>query len=80
MSMEDIIKINALARASGLTYGEYQKAHPKTIEPAPKKRRYRCVFCGGPVYKRAKYCSPQCGNAAWKRRRQDELQRNKDAG
>lgn len=46
-SMEQIERISGLARAEGLTYGEYVKKYPKCMEkPEPTKRREVEYYAG----------------------------------
>lgn len=74
MSMEDIIRIDRMARENHTTYGLYQRDHPAEPvkkEPDPAVER-KCPICGHRLEtKKQTYCSHACSNLAWKRRKKE---------
>lgn len=72
MSMENIIRIDMLARQYHTTYGLYQRDHPE--EPAKKKPEPEiertCPICGRRLEtKKQTYCSHECSNEAYRLRK-----------
>lgn len=61
------------AKRLGMTYGKYIAAYGNNngrCGIASEKPTRKCIICGAPLPEgRRRYCSKECGNAAWQRTR-----------
>ena len=69
-----LVEDSKKAREAGMTYGQYMLTHrPAGFETQVRTtaRLRRCPVCGDLVFGSGKYCSPQCCNLAYKRRKKE---------